>query len=535
MKDRIYIKDWLALKPYEKQISTDSYYIGLSNKVLKCFYTKQGLPTFIYLDSDDLKTLSCFLTSYFEDIISETNIWNTFLKLHSEKYGRMLPFYSTDEYYQEEINVQDIGFLIWYFMNTVQNEKFVSPFNEFLNNIALQVLEIFENEFEYAPENEKLNSYYTIDKNETDYYKVRQLMETILFRTYIFHTDTNDRLTGMFDEVIKQGRDENTMQYFQEVHDFLLHKAHTRLLSLKGNIWCAEILGEEHPLYHDLKDMSPRINGYFFYKGQDTDNVFIEHIASGKNFKLTKKSFDHYGDLTDDDILYLGIVRWQKEWWFSGVYFKSEYNTDLILKEKNSVKSRAQVNFLDHDSGKTNEILQQQYKAFLDFNHGSPIAFLPADKTQEFIQKSMEYYNNSLGLSEKLRAEARERAKKDGFFGDQLKSEIDFSEEVESTLVFFNPKSGTEIAFGVNKAFPMPQNPFYDENGHDDDVMHVFISDEISTELALFCIEQGKDKLPFLKEGVGALYLNDIDFLLRFWKSDAYHSKPEITLTGQNK
>jgi hypothetical protein len=146
----------------------------------------------------------------------------------------------------------------------------------------------------------------------------------------------------------------------------------------------------------------------------------------------------------------------------------------------------------------------------------------------------MEYYNSSLNLSEKERAEARERAKKDGFFGESLKSEVDFSEDSESGLVFFNPNSGVEIATGVNKAFPLPHNPFFDENGHDDDVMHVFISKEFSTELAKYCIEQGKDKLPFFKEGLGALYLNDIDFLLRFWKSDKYHSIPQITLTGQS-
>lgn len=533
MKERIYINSWLELKPYRQQTATDSYYLALANKVYNSFFTKRAMPAFIYLQKEDLKTLSCFLVSYFEDIISETYIWNTFTSMHHKEYGKRLPLYNLDEYYEDEINVQDVGFLIWYFMNTVQNDKFISPFNEFINDIAAQVMEIFDEEYEFAPENDNLKSAYTLDKNETDYYKVRELIEAVLFRTYLFYTDTTKRLSGIFDELADQQRDENFMQYIQEGHDILLHQAHTRLMSVKGSVWSAELLGPFHPLYNDLLEMSPRINGYFLYKGQDAENVFIEHVASGKNFKLTKKSFDYSDELSADDIFYMGIVRWQKEWWFSGVYSKMDYDADLILDQKNSLESRNQVGFLDYDTRKMQEILQQQYNAFLDFNNGSPIAFMPAGRVDEFVQKAMEHYNKSLNHSEKERADARERAKKDGFLFDENKSKTDFSDKDESALVFFNPKSGAEIALGVNNAFPLPHNPYFDENGHEDDIMHVFISDAISTELAKYCIEQGKDKLPFFIEGLGALYLEDIDFLLRFWKSDEYHSTPQIMLTGQ--
>ena len=98
MKNKIYIKDWLSLKPYEKQVATDSYYLSISNKVYQCFYEKQALPVLMYLHNDEVKMLSCFLTSYFEDVISDTNMWNTFINIHFKMYRKILPFYSTDEY-----------------------------------------------------------------------------------------------------------------------------------------------------------------------------------------------------------------------------------------------------------------------------------------------------------------------------------------------------------------------------------------------------------------------------------------------------
>ena len=105
MDKRIYIKDWIDLKPYEKQTATDSYYLKLSNAVKQAITTnKQSLVLQIYLDNEELNDLSCFLTSYLEDLISGTNIWNAFIKIHQRLYKKQLPFYHLDVYYEEEIN-----------------------------------------------------------------------------------------------------------------------------------------------------------------------------------------------------------------------------------------------------------------------------------------------------------------------------------------------------------------------------------------------------------------------------------------------
>lgn len=121
MNKRIYIKDWLLLKPYNSQTTTDSYYLKLSNDVKQAITTnKQSFVLQRYLSKENINHLACFLTSYFEDIISETNIWNSFIRVHKRLYKKQLPFYDVDEYYEEEINAQDVSFLIWYFLNTIQ-------------------------------------------------------------------------------------------------------------------------------------------------------------------------------------------------------------------------------------------------------------------------------------------------------------------------------------------------------------------------------------------------------------------------------
>jgi len=536
-KNRIHIQQWLDFKPYEKQSPTDGYYLKLSNEVKYAIANNtQSLVLQMYLQKQEIGMLSCFLTSYFEDIISETNIWNSFVKTHQRLYKKQLPFYILDEYYEGEINLQDISFLIWYFLNTIQEEKFIAPFNDFIVETAEKVMDVFDDAWDYAPENENLKSFYQINENETDFYIARNLIDTILFKSYLFYPDTLLKLKEQEFEIIEESKDEeNIMMFLNENRDAILHKIHTRLLSLKGKEWASEILGANHALSFDFLNISRRISGYFFYKGQDEFDIFIEHIASSKKFKLTKKSFDHSGTLEEvDTILFMGIVQWKDEWWFSGVFSQQPFNPDLILDEKNSLKSRITVNFLDHQTQETDDAVKKQFEAFKDFNKGSQIAFMSSEKIKDFVRSYTEYFNTSLNLSAKEKEEAKQRARNDGFFGTDDES-ANYAEVSETGLVFFNPKSGLEIALAVNSAFYLPNNPYFEEANSEEHILRLLMSEEMSTELAMYCIDNCKSKLPFFNKGVGKTYLSDIDFLLRFWKKDSYHSVPSITFMGKKE
>ncbi|HOH23017.1 MAG TPA: DUF3843 family protein [Bacteroidales bacterium] len=535
MKNRIYIQDWLELKPYAKPTAVDDYYLKLSNDVQKVIATdKKAFALQMFLDKEQINLLSCFLTSYFEDLISGTNIWNSFVRMHHRLYGKQLPFYNLDEYYEEEINAQDVSFLICYFINSVQEEKFYSPFSSFITEAAEKIYELFDKEWEYAPENEYLKTFYQIDPQEKEYYVARKLIDRVLFDTYLFYPDTSLRLQEQISEIFEnKENDDDVMMYIHNSRDGMIFRAHTRLLALKGQVWVAEILGSNHPLHQDFLDISNKILGLFLYKGQDDNNIFIEHIASGKKFNMTKKSFERSHVLTEvDTIMFLGIVRWQGEWWFSGTFFKQSFDPDVILEEKSSMESRSVVNFLDYPNPEIDEILRKQILAFKNYNNDSLIAFLPSDKIEEFYKGYMEFYNETLNLSEKEVRKAKQRLKNDGFIVKETHK--DFSEIAETGLVFFNQKGGVEIGLGVNSAFPLPSNPYFKEEDSEEDVMFLLMHESLSKELVLYCIEHCKSRLSFFADGVGKRYLEDFDFLLRFWKKGNYHTVPSITIAGKD-
>lgn len=531
MNKKIYLKDWLLFKPYSSQTPTDSYYLKLCNDVK--FALTNNIQSFvlqIYLEKTALNQLACFLTSYFEDVISETNIWNSFISAHKRLYKKQLPFYEMDVYIEREVNTQDISFLIWYFLNTIQQEKFIAPYNDFIIETAKKVTGIFDKEWEYAPENENLKSFYQIDKKEEDFYVARNLIDVILFKSYLFFPDIFLSLKEEEDEIINDKKGgKNIMMFLNENRDATIHNSHTRLLSLTGKEWAAEIVGSKHPLCSEFLNLTQKIRGYFFYKGQNQDDVFLEHVASGKKFILTKKSFEYSDSLKKiDTIIFMGIAKWKDEWWFSGIQFQTPFDPDLVLDEKKSIKSRMAVNFLDFKSKETDEILEKQFKAFIDLNNGSQIAFMESDKIDEFCKAHIDFYNNSLNISDKEIKESKERRRKEGFFDVENEPE-NYFEGAETGLVFFNEKSGIEIALEVNSAFQMPNNPYFEKAISEEHILRLLMDKSISTELAMFCIDNCKTKLPFFKAGVGKRYLDDIDFLLRFWKKNNYHTKPSIS------
>ena len=539
MNTRIYIPDWLSWKPYNRQVKTDLYYLNLCNQVRRELVTgDQAITLLSYLSYDQLNQLCCFLTSYFEDLISGTNLWNSFVSVHTRLYKKALPFYDLDEYVEKEINYQDISFLIWYFLNTVQDEKFVSPFHDFILESAEKVVQVFDEAWEYAPENEQLLSCYQLDDDEEDFYRARNLIDTLIFHSYLFLVDFGRALKEREEEIIeKQVYNENLLPFLNENRDVMLHTSRSRLLSLTGKEWVAEILREEHPLRAEFLKMSQKINGFFLYKGQDRTDVFLEHIASGKEFKMTKKSFEHSDSLQETDtIVFIGLVRWRDEWWFSGTHYQIPFNADLILEEKQSLVSRAQVNFLDHSLYNADETLRKQEKAFLDYNGGSQIAFLPSEKMNDFLAGFVKHFNDSLNLSGEEVEQSKKRFRDDGIpLGNGL---IDLSDEPdtpETGLVFFNPKRGCEVVYGVNSAFPLPNNPYFQEELSQEHLMRLLMDPSVSTEIVLFCINQCKKKLTVLKTSPLKDYLKDIDFLLRFWKKDNYHATPAITFIGEKE
>ena len=86
---RIFRNTWLEVRPYEKDLPTDQFYIRLSNRLKELCYRNTGLLSeFKELEEDDYDVLSCLAAAYLEDVVSGTGIFQNFVRIAERKAER---------------------------------------------------------------------------------------------------------------------------------------------------------------------------------------------------------------------------------------------------------------------------------------------------------------------------------------------------------------------------------------------------------------------------------------------------------------
>jgi len=113
---RITLNDWLEYHPYNREVSSDHFYISLSNDIQ---HEMLLVDVEDQLVGADYKYLSCMLACYLEDIVSQTGIWRSFIDTHRNLYGKYLPFYYMAGYEHGDLNLADIQFMIWHFCSNL--------------------------------------------------------------------------------------------------------------------------------------------------------------------------------------------------------------------------------------------------------------------------------------------------------------------------------------------------------------------------------------------------------------------------------
>ena len=106
------MKAWLDAHGRAKAVDTDEWYLDFANQLLPLV-----ADSFIYGGrewEEDQKRVALTCALYLEDCVADGGNWRQFIHWHRKSYGRYLPFYAlTEEYLPDEINREDVVFLLW--------------------------------------------------------------------------------------------------------------------------------------------------------------------------------------------------------------------------------------------------------------------------------------------------------------------------------------------------------------------------------------------------------------------------------------
>ena len=113
MADIVSKQDFLVWQPTYPQIQeTDPYYWEVCNRLADdALETELGKK----VPKSVIKRLSLCAVGYFQDIISDSGVWRSFVEANRKLYGWSVPFHETpEEYVDYELNREDLRFLVWY-------------------------------------------------------------------------------------------------------------------------------------------------------------------------------------------------------------------------------------------------------------------------------------------------------------------------------------------------------------------------------------------------------------------------------------
>ena len=533
----IYMQRWLSFHFYSTPLQSDYYYLKLCNEIYNMLRDDDFPDEEISISDEQKKNLACFVTGYFEDVISGPGLWKAFITQVSELYGTYLPFFDPDpeEYFPDEINPEDIHFLLWYYLSMVlSDDSIISPLIYEWSDYSNRIFEILEREYETAPENFNLKQLFNVSPEENNFFMIKEKLKWIMLDSWLHHflgKELEEITDDTFiDDEEKPMPEESRAIYLYDTMDTFVLSRHTPLLARQGKEWLAYALGKDHPLYESLLEMGEKKSGFYLYIGTEGDDLLFEHIATGTRLKVTSRSMDvPTGNEPGRSISFAGFVKWRGEWWFSGSQLGWGYDNDLIRKEQESEKSKM---LFGKNPAVQREENRQLYRSFLKFNKGKPLAFVESEEAaNSFIRDFLAYHNRSLKRSVRKQRKDRMPLEQD-MLPDSIFKEMEpdlVQVETIPGMVFCDPDSGIDLAFGYNDMIPDARNQWYMSTNTEDDpgdgTMILLESPHINGKWMQYLVSNYD--LPGLEfPGLSGreLLLDNFDFMLRFWKRKRYYS-----------
>lgn len=457
MKKVIFPKDWIQLQPYEVADMTDQYYTNIANQIYEIIMTV-GYDK--YFDTkDEIKHLALCIAAYFEDVISQTNIWETFTEECKRRYGKFIPFYTDEntEYYPDEINKADIKFLLWHHAQyRIMDTQVLNPIFGKLDFTAQKIFSLLEKEYETAPENERFhNAICNEDGIDTDFDRYRELL--IWFHNYCYFNIGNfERVREQIEATI-----ENDTDFFDEVNKFQMMVTTTcidsimegrnNLLSLTTLEWF-KMICKKHPnckLWAEVEMQT----GTFEVKKEKKDLFIIKNLIddNAKEVTVAKEILPSHllaSFQKKKTVLFTTFIKFGEHWITTGSFMEAN------IAIKNDFEKMQGI-ILEERERLTHKQAIKNYKILKDALKGKvanpPIVIASNGTTMEH------FFAKELGI--KLRIITPPQ------FANKL-----------GVIVIGTPYVGIVPYFGVAELLAMPNNMFYNKEVAEKEAFNVIVN-----------------------------------------------------------
>lgn len=427
-KNFLYPADWVKQEPYPTVNSTDIYYTGIANRVYDIL--KETKCDTFFTSIDQLRVVTMCIAGYFEDVISQNGIWQNFTSACLKEYGSRLPFFDLDEnYYPDEINKEDIQFLLWHNLQVARRtERVIYPHNPVLKLTAEFIYEMLEDEYETAPENNRLHDFIYRETEADEACGHYMAVATWFHYDSFFNIENIDSFLTLKNNFLEQSHNdpEQVKVVVWGMYTTMVLKNRRSFLALTTPEWLAR-LANGHKQLAAWKDVKVKKASCYMVEQADADKVVLKDLIDNSVVEITPQHLE-----TDMKSVEAGkttiICEFVK---FAGNYYR--IGTIAVNEMSEGVEQYVANEKANRDTSNQ----KAAYKAFVKANDGRYVQFFKDnDACEQFLADKVGYtFSQGVTLP-------------------QFKSH-------KGLMLMASPKSGITLQPGVLDCVKADDNPFY--------------------------------------------------------------------------
>ena len=383
---KVYTKDWMSLQPYSLSDEVDIYYVKTANNIVPML---QELVQSNGFSENSTRSIAIYLTAWFQDIVSETGIWKIFTNECTKRYGYPVPFMSSqkgNEYYEGEINLDDIRFLLWHYCQCIKrcSGNILNPEDPTLEKITYQIYDYLFDEYETAPANKRLyDIFYNATTGEEDFYTFEELLEWFHFCSYIgFENHAEYQILTQEIYRAHPYRDLNLNLHLYNLKQRVIQESRNNLLAWNTLEWLSHIGRNLHePTTWADYLFYPR--SLFLYEEEDESCLLVTDLFKPDKgqLRICKASLDMESLKAlqkGKTIIECSLIFYGNAWWKSGTLTTSDYDEQAKQLITNQLEAQKQP--------------ERAYKAFMEASGNKQFVFCSTyEEMEEFLTHKMNY------------------------------------------------------------------------------------------------------------------------------------------------
>ena len=423
---KIYPAEWRRMHPDGMAAGSDHYYANLASRIAQ-IVAHSGMDD-AFPDGEGIKEAAMRLTAYLEDICTGIGIWKTLTGTCQRQYGKVLPFLDTTDYCQDEPNLQDVQLLLWDIIQSYDCDRFINPENPAITLAAKDIFDIFDSEYETAPDTPELTEYLHEPAMQTDFWQMRKRLEWLFMQSYI---NLRGRL-NFADSMAEISRREHAEQeaYINYIHHLFTDR-HNMAILTPGE-WLSALSGQRIDI-----DASLFANRCYRIIAIEDEAIRVRDLVNDKELSVEKISFEEkwVNGLrlsTDANDLYMGLVRYNDK------YYQCGSMLEIPAGRLNPILE--QVRQRDYQKS----LMPSNEESFYKASGGKPIVFLKG------IDALKHFYEKKIGVP------------LTGDYLRQMQEAVREQTDDGMLAVMGTPNQGNLIITGCIPAIKHKDNPFYD-------------------------------------------------------------------------